>query len=107
MLHFSDTPTSQSAKSLHLPDVQASAPAPKFENSTPVDAAASSATKTATPAQTQPKTTEREAPTQLTLTMLNPVHDQTIRSIFIAQSQNRKHQHGSDNEFHSKSAKDS
>ncbi|UIJ40739.1 DUF4124 domain-containing protein [Vibrio kanaloae] len=80
VLHFSDTPTGQSAKSLHLPDVQASAPAPKFENSTPVDAAASSTTKTATPAQTQPKTTEREAPTQLTLTMLNPVHDQTIRS---------------------------
>ncbi|WP_373949352.1 DUF4124 domain-containing protein [Vibrio pomeroyi] len=76
VLHFSDTPTDQSAKSLRLPDVQASAPAPKFEASTPVDAAAS----TASSAQPQTETTEREAPAQLTLTMLTPVHDQTIRS---------------------------
>ncbi|PMH28800.1 nitrogen regulation protein NR [Vibrio lentus] len=76
VLHFSDTPTDQGAKSLRLPDVQASAPAPKFEASTPVDAAASTTTKT--PAKA--KTTEREAPTQLTLTMLTPIHDQTIRS---------------------------
>ncbi|MFI3273953.1 DUF4124 domain-containing protein [Vibrio sp.] len=78
VLHFSDTPTDQSAKSLRLPDVQASAPAPKFEASIPVDAAAS----TATPAQAQPQTEtkQREAPTQLTLTMLTPIHDQTIRS---------------------------
>lgn len=78
VLHFSDTPTDQSAKSLRLPDVQASAPAPKFEASTPVDAGAS----TAMPVQAQPQTetTEREAPTQLMLTMLAPIHDQTIRS---------------------------
>lgn len=56
VLHFSDTPTDQSAKSLRLPDVQASAPAPKFEASTPVDAAAS----TATPAQAQPQTQTKE-----------------------------------------------
>ena len=59
VLHFSDTPTDQGAKSLRLPDVQASAPAPKFEASTPVDAAASTTTKT--PAQVKAKTTEREA----------------------------------------------
>ncbi|WP_135455818.1 DUF4124 domain-containing protein [Vibrio echinoideorum] len=82
VLHFSDTPTDQGAKSLRLPDVQASAPAPKFEASTPVDAAALSTTKTATPAQEQEKTktTEREAPAQLTLIMLTPIHDQTIRN---------------------------
>ncbi|KPL99808.1 DUF4124 domain-containing protein [Vibrio splendidus] len=88
VLHFSDTPTDQDAKSLRLPDVQASAPAPKFEASTPVDAAASSTTKTATPAQAQAQaqaqgkteSTKREAPAQLALTMLTPVHDQTIRS---------------------------
>ena len=78
VLHFSDTPTDQGAKSLRLPDVQASAPAPKFEASTPVDAAASTTTKT--PAQAKAKTTEREAPAQLTLTMLTPIHDQTIRN---------------------------
>ncbi|PTP66391.1 DUF4124 domain-containing protein [Vibrio splendidus] len=86
VLHFSDTPSDQDAKSLRLPDVQASAPAPKFEASTPVDAAASSTTKTATPAQAQAQaqgkteSTKREAPAQLALTMLAPVHDQTIRS---------------------------
>ncbi|WP_286295329.1 DUF4124 domain-containing protein [Vibrio apostichopi] len=84
VLHFSDNPTDQGAKSLRLPDVQASAPAPKFEASTPVDAAdpSTSTSKTATPAQNQQetKTTEREAPAQLTLTMLTPIHDQTIRN---------------------------
>jgi len=84
VLHFSDTPSDQDAKSLRLPDVQASAPAPKFEASTPVDAAASSTTKTATPAQAQAQgkteSTKREAPAQLALIMLTPVHDQTIRS---------------------------
>ncbi|NOJ04419.1 DUF4124 domain-containing protein [Vibrio splendidus] len=82
VLHFSDNPSAQDAKSLRLPDVQASAPAPKFEASTPVDAAASSTTKTAMPAQDQEKTesTKREAPAQLALIMLTPVHDQTIRS---------------------------
>ncbi|MDD1823684.1 DUF4124 domain-containing protein [Photobacterium sp. ZSDE20] len=78
VLHFSDTPTDQSAKSLRLPDVQASAPAPKFEASTPVDAAASAATPAQDQLQTETK--EREAPTQLTLTMLTPIHDQTIHS---------------------------
>ncbi|MEZ9974456.1 nitrogen regulation protein NR, partial [Vibrio lentus] len=58
------------------------APAPRFEASTPVDAAASSTTKTPTQskAQAETETTEREVPTQLALTMLTPVHDQTIRS---------------------------
>lgn len=80
VLHFSDTPTGQDAKSLRLPDVQASAPDPKFEASTPVDAAASSTTKTAAPAEEKTESTKREAPTQLALTMLTPVHNQTIRS---------------------------
>ncbi|MCK8078604.1 DUF4124 domain-containing protein [Vibrio sp. 1CM2L] len=82
VLHFSDNPSAQDAEALRLPDVQASAPAPKFEASTPVDVAASSTTKTATPAKTQAEAeaTEREVPTQLALTMLTPVHDQTIRN---------------------------
>ncbi|WP_210449446.1 DUF4124 domain-containing protein [Vibrio crassostreae] len=82
VLHFSDNPSAQDAEALRLPDVQAAAPAPKFEASTPVDAAASSTTKTATAAKTQAETetTEREVPTQLVLAMLTPVHDQTIRS---------------------------
>ncbi|ARP39548.1 DUF4124 domain-containing protein [Vibrio syngnathi] len=82
VIHFSDTPSAQDAKALRLPDVQASAPAPEFETSTPVDSTDSSPTKTATPAQTQEKTenTKREVPAQLALTMLTPVHDQTIRS---------------------------
>ncbi|UPR52269.1 DUF4124 domain-containing protein [Vibrio cyclitrophicus] len=82
VLHFSDNPSDQDAEALRLPDVQASAPAPKFEASTPVDAAASSTTKTAAPDKNQAgtETTEREVPTQLALTMLTPIHDQTIRS---------------------------
>ncbi|MEZ9702581.1 DUF4124 domain-containing protein [Vibrio sp. 10N.261.46.E12] len=82
VLHFSDNPSDQDAEALRLPDVQASAPAPRFEASTPVDAAASSTTKTPTQskAQAETETTEREVPTQLALTMLTPVHDQTIRS---------------------------
>jgi hypothetical protein len=84
VLHFSDTPTDQGAEALRLPDVQASAPAPKFEASTPVDAADPSTTKTATPAQAQAQektdNTKREVPAQLALSMLTPVHDQTIRS---------------------------
>lgn len=55
VLHFSDTPTDRGAEALRLPDVQASAPAPKFEASTPVDAADPSTSKTATPAQAQKK----------------------------------------------------
>ena len=78
VLHFSDTPTDQGAKSLRLPDVQASAPAPRFEASTPIDVATS--TTTPAQAQTQTETIEREAPAQLTLTMLTPIHEQTIRS---------------------------
>ena len=60
VLHFSDTPTGEGAKSLELPDVQASAPAPKFEPSKPVDDQASSTL----PSQELPKTqqTEREVP---------------------------------------------
>ncbi|MGI9875753.1 DUF4124 domain-containing protein [Vibrio chagasii] len=73
VLHFSDTPTGKGAKSLQLPDVQASAPAPKFESSQPVDAKSS----TPSPSQEQP---EREVPAPLALTMLTPIHDQTIRS---------------------------
>ncbi|MFA0019575.1 DUF4124 domain-containing protein [Vibrio splendidus] len=80
VLHFSDTPTDQNAQSFRLPDVQASAPAPQFEASTPVDAAASSTTKTPTQTQEKTESTKRELPTQLALTMLTPVHDQTIRS---------------------------
>ncbi|CDT89090.1 DUF4124 domain-containing protein [Vibrio coralliirubri] len=80
VLHFSDNPSAQDAEALRLPDVQASAPTPKFEASTPVDAAASSTTKTAAKTQAETETTERELPTQLTLTMLTPVHDQTIRN---------------------------
>ncbi|EGU40519.1 MULTISPECIES: DUF4124 domain-containing protein [Vibrio] len=78
VLHFSDTPTGEGAKSLELPDVQASAPAPKFEPSKPVDDQASSTL----PSQELPKTqqTEREVPAPLALTMLTPIHDQTIRS---------------------------
>ncbi|CAH6803804.1 conserved exported hypothetical protein [Vibrio chagasii] len=78
VLHFSDTPTGEGAKSLQLPDVQASAPAPKFESSQPVDAKAS----TPSPSQEQPNTQqpEREVPAPLALTMLTPIHDQTIRS---------------------------
>ena len=59
-------------------------PAPKFEASTPVDAADPSTSKTATPAQAQAQektdNTKREVPAQLALSMLTPVHDQTIRS---------------------------
>ncbi|CDT38463.1 conserved hypothetical protein [Vibrio coralliirubri] len=77
VLHFSDNPSAQDAEALRLPDVQASAPAPKFEASTPVDAAASSTAKTT---QAEARATEREVPTQLAFTMLTPVHDQTIRN---------------------------
>ncbi|WP_299687074.1 DUF4124 domain-containing protein [uncultured Vibrio sp.] len=76
VLHFSDTPTGQNTKSLHLPDVQAPTPAPKFEDSIPVDTAAEPPTN----AQEKTPATERELPAQLALTMQTPVHEQAIRS---------------------------
>ncbi|MBW3697662.1 DUF4124 domain-containing protein [Vibrio sp. T187] len=77
VLHFSDTPLESNAKKLILPDYKASAPAPKFENSTPVDTPKS--TLRISPLHTK-SVNEPSKPLALELTLQTPQHDQTLRS---------------------------
>ena len=78
ILHFSDTPGSAKAKALDLPDVQALAPAPKFDNTTPVDPQTTQS-KSAELPDVAPKP-QPDTPPPLKLTLLSPQHDQTLRS---------------------------
>jgi len=75
VVHFSDSPVEQHAKKLILPDYQAAAPAPKFENSTPVDTP-----KYVVPEKPLAEAKKDELPLPLKLTLVHPQHDQTIRS---------------------------
>jgi len=74
VLHFSDSPI-QSAKQITLPKLEASAPAPKFESSIPVDAPKEQASTPPVKKQKKPEKIQ-----ELSLTMLSPQHDETIRS---------------------------
>lgn len=75
VVHFSDSPMEQHAKKLILPDYQAAAPAPKFENSTPVDVQ-----KPVLPEKKPTESKQDGLPVPLKLSLIHPQHDQTIRS---------------------------
>ncbi|ELV8625501.1 DUF4124 domain-containing protein [Vibrio cidicii] len=97
VLHFSDTPGS-GAKSITLPDLDASAPAPHVESTQKMDAAQPSTTQASSAKETavepaQPSLSD-EAQTELQLSMASPANDATIRSnrglLFIRMESNRK-----------------
>jgi hypothetical protein len=74
VIHFSDTPN-QGAKAIALPNLEASAPAPKVQSTESL----------APQAKTREETTETaeekaEKPQPLSLSILTPQHDETIRS---------------------------
>ena len=80
VLHFSDTPDSNRAKALSLPDVQAVAPAPKFDSTSPVDPQPVEPLPTEAAAHKAPVLDESDTPAPLELTLITPQHDQTLRS---------------------------
>lgn len=80
VLHFSDTPDNNKAKALDLPDVQAVAPAPKFDSVLPVDPKPVEPLPTATSTQEPPTSDKPDIPPPLMLTLITPQHDQTLRS---------------------------
>ncbi|MCG3758693.1 DUF4124 domain-containing protein [Vibrio cincinnatiensis] len=70
VIHFSDFPQSPVAQSVSLPDHNASAPAPKFEEPEPID-----------PPSTQLATKNNKAPLpDLNIDIIHPTQEQTIRS---------------------------
>ncbi|AMG03103.1 DUF4124 domain-containing protein [Vibrio mimicus] len=100
VIHFSDSPQSDKAKSIHLPDFEAQAPAPSFDSTQPIEkeavdtglaeAAAIEEEKTETAAP--PTTPQKLEP--LKITLVSPKHDDTVRSnsgtIIIRSELNRK-----------------
>ncbi len=66
--------------SLRLPDAQASAPAPKFEAFDRLIAAAAPSTTKNGNATRQKQNYRTRGTSSATLTMLTPIHDQTIRN---------------------------
>ncbi|MGR5235875.1 DUF4124 domain-containing protein [Vibrio alfacsensis] len=74
VIHFSDTPN-QGAKTISLPNLEASAPAPKVQSTESLAPQASPSEK----AVEEPKA-KADKPHPLTLTMLTPQHNETIRS---------------------------
>ncbi|RBM65938.1 nitrogen regulation protein NR [Vibrio tarriae] len=100
VLHFSDSPQSDKAKSIHLPDYEAQAPAPSFDSTQPVtteteaetglsNVAASKTEPTDSTASPVPETLE-----PLKISLVSPKHDDTVRSnsgtIIIRSELNRK-----------------
>ncbi|HDY8053103.1 TPA: DUF4124 domain-containing protein [Vibrio vulnificus] len=85
VLHMSDTPNN-GAKTVKLPDLEASAPPPQVESTQFLD-------KPAEVAKEKPKSQQQEAK-PLALTLASPSHDATIRSnqgiITIQVQTNRK-----------------
>ena len=74
VVHFSDTPN-QGAKTISLPNLESSAPAPKVESTESLAPQANAAQE-----PTTEKKTKTDKPLPLSLTMLTPQHDETIRS---------------------------
>ncbi|MGI9946556.1 DUF4124 domain-containing protein [Vibrio hyugaensis] len=74
VIHFSDTPN-QGAKAISLPNLESSAPAPKVQHTESLAPQAKMPKETAE----APKT-KAEKPQPLSLSMLTPQHDETIRS---------------------------
>ncbi len=73
VIHFSDTPK-QSAKTIELPNMEASAPAPEVESTE------SHAAQASVKEPQEAATPQREKPLPLQLTIENPQHGETIRS---------------------------
>lgn len=99
VLNFSDSPQSDKAKTIHLPDYEAQAPAPSFDSSQPVEETSTASTfSEATSTDTELSEVASPPPTQqlppLTVTMISPQHDDTVRSnsgtINIRSELNRK-----------------
>ncbi|MGL4827931.1 MAG: DUF4124 domain-containing protein [Vibrio sp.] len=97
--HFSDSPQSDKAKSIHLPDYEAQAPAPSFDSTQPVAAETKTEVELSnvaptTTEQTDVKPPEPQALEPLKVTLISPKHDDTIRSnsgiISIRSELNRK-----------------
>ncbi|AVF58770.1 MULTISPECIES: DUF4124 domain-containing protein [Vibrio] len=74
VVHFSDTPN-QGAKAIALPNLEASAPAPKVEST---ESLAPQAKPSKEPQDKPEKKTDKPLP--LKLSMLTPQHNETIRS---------------------------
>jgi hypothetical protein len=100
VLHFSDTPQSDKAKSIQLPDYEAQAPAPSFDSTEPVTTETEDETglSNVTASETEP-TDSTESPTPETLeplkiSLISPKHDDTVRNnsgnLFIRSELNRK-----------------
>ncbi|GHW93921.1 hypothetical protein VCSRO155_1342 [Vibrio cholerae] len=100
VLHFSDTPQSDNAKSIHLPDYQAQAPAPSFDSTEPVttETEAETGLSNVTTSETEPTdSTVSRAPETLEplkISLVSPKHDDTVRNnsgtLFIRSELNRK-----------------
>ncbi|EGQ8547275.1 DUF4124 domain-containing protein, partial [Vibrio parahaemolyticus] len=74
VVHFSDTPN-QGAKTIALPNLEASAPAPEVESTESLAPQAKAAPE---PEEEPEKKTDKPQPLQLA--MLTPQHNETIRS---------------------------
>lgn len=100
VLHFSDTPQSDKAKSIQLPDYEAQAPAPSFDSTEPVttetedetglsNVTASETELTDSTASPAPQTLE-----PLKISLISPKHDDAVRNnsgnLFIRSELNRK-----------------
>ncbi|EOW2075999.1 DUF4124 domain-containing protein [Vibrio mimicus] len=100
VIHFSDSPQSNKAKSIHLPDFEAQAPAPSFDSTQPIEKEAVDTALTEATAIEEEKTETAAPPTTpqklepLKITLVSPKHDDTVRSnsgtIIIRSELNRK-----------------
>ncbi|ENM5892796.1 DUF4124 domain-containing protein [Vibrio mimicus] len=100
VIHFSDSPQSDKAKSIHLPDFEAQAPAPSFDSTQPIEKEAVDTALTEATAIEEEKTETAAPPTTpqklepLKITLVSPKHDDTVRSnsgtIIIRSELNRK-----------------
>ncbi|HEJ2469419.1 TPA: DUF4124 domain-containing protein [Vibrio cholerae] len=100
VLHFSDTPQSDNAKSIHLPDYQAQATAPSFDSTEPVTTETEDETGrsnvTASETELTDSTVSRAPETlePLKISLISPKHDDTVRNnsgnLFIRSELNRK-----------------
>lgn len=100
VLHFSDTPQSDKAKSIQLPDYEAQAPAPSFDSTEPVTTETEDETGrsnvTASETELTDSTVSRAPETlePLKISLISPKHDDTVRNnsgnLFIRSELNRK-----------------
>ncbi|MFG0604234.1 DUF4124 domain-containing protein [Vibrio mimicus] len=97
--HFSDSPQSDKAKSIHLPDYEAQAPAPSFDSTQPVatetQAEAELSNEALSPTeQTDATPPEPQVLEPLKVSLISPKHDDTVRNnsgtIIIRSELNRK-----------------